>query len=674
MSGRRPTLLKVDRKTFGLVWLISVLWLPGWGVANAAGLVRADQNLYHNSRQILPFLQRMVAMCEAKGWYGSALTYQARLLVGLTGHWGGNHPQVLRERTRKARLLLMDGRLKEGEAALETIEKDFLRLLGEHHVETAMVRLNRAQLAMYLPGGAGDALRWVDAAIPVLERSLWPDHPHLIEAMMVRGRALSALVREGEAEKVFVDLLGRCVTNLGPLDRSVAETLSEMGWNRIRMGRYQDGVVDLERGLAIFERDGQSMAFNNRMTLLGRLAEGYLRRGKRTRAYSVLEKILAEMDEKQGSNHKALAKPLTDLGMVELELGWLERSEAHLKRALALVQNGDALRSLQVAFILTNLGDLFGRQGKNNEQERYFTEAQSSAETFFAEDSVGLANWLASMAIILHQGGHQKRSEALFSRSLQLLEAALGKDDPAVVGVRESLSRLSKSGVGKEGEGAKGLPVVAVEPFGDGGNESGSGLSQRRRSLMDAFKLPPGPSGERLVVSGDDPYHDVAAMGTGGGDGVVSLVGQTREKNSVTNHGIEGGVADSTESSVVPKTDDRAIPEPLPRKSHVALEQGKGAGEARKDVAVDNVAPEPSGWIVHLACWKVMTQDSKQVLRAVETLGVSVYQRSVRSNMGSVLCFYSGPYSQRQEAVMTARMVGQKVTLTELRIEKYWNP
>lgn len=488
-SGKR-TFPRINRNALRVTSLIITLWLLGWKIAHATDWIQAEQPGYHDTRQILPFLHRMVGDCETKGWYKKALTYQARLLAGLTKHWGEDHPQVLRESIRKSRLLLRDGRLKEGEKTLATLKNHVRRILGEYHVETAMIRLYQAQLALYLPEGAENTLRWINAVIPVLERSLWPDHPHRIEAMMVRGRALSSLGRQQEAEKAFSDLLRHCVTYLGPLDRSVAETLSAMGWNRIRMGRNQEGVDDLERGLAIFEQNDHPMAFNNRMTLLGRLAEGYLRGGKRIQAHAILEKVLAEMEKKQGSSHKALAKPLTDLGMVELELGRLAQSEAHLKRALALVQQGGTRDHPQVAFILVNLGDLFGKQGKEKEQEHCFTEAQSAAESFFAGDTVGLANWLASMAIILHQGGHQKQADALFSRSYQLLETALGKDDPAVVGVRESLSRLSQTEAEKKGnDHAKGSPLVPVDPFEHGKNESRSELAQRRRLLMETFQL-----------------------------------------------------------------------------------------------------------------------------------------------------------------------------------------
>ncbi|MEO5330198.1 MAG: tetratricopeptide repeat protein [Magnetococcus sp. THC-1_WYH] len=536
-SGRR-TFPRMSHNVLWLACLLVTLWLPGGKIIHAADWIRAEQSGHHDQQPILPFLHRMVGDCETKGWYGKALTYQTRLLAGLAKHWGENHPQVLRESIRKSRLLLRDGRLKEGKKILATLENHVRRLLGEYHVETAMIRLNQAQLALYFPEGAENALRWIDAVIPVLERSLWPDHPQRIEAMMVRGRALSSLGRQKEAEKNFTDLLRHCIAYLGPLDRSVAETLSAMGWNRIRMGRYQEGVGDLARGLAIFEQNYYPMTFNNRMTLLGRLAEGYLRGGQWIQAHAVLENVLAEMEKKQGNSHKALAKPLTDLGMVELELGQLAQSETHLKRALALVQQGETRDHPQVAFILVNLGDLFGKQGKEKEQEHYFAEAQSAAESFFAGDTVGLANWLASMAIILHQGGHQKQADALFSQSYQLLETALGKDDPAVVGVRESLSRLSRTEAGKKGDNdTKGAPLVTVEPFEHGKNEPGSELAQRRRFLMDAFKL---------TGQGEDAWDNIAFPPP------RSVPPLPREKTAA---------------------EDWIVPEPLPKKSHVIPEQ-----------------------------------------------------------------------------------------------------
>ncbi|HIJ85490.1 MAG TPA: tetratricopeptide repeat protein, partial [Magnetococcales bacterium] len=443
----------------------------------------------------LPFLSRMVGYLEGAGRFGEAVRYQERLVYKLSTLKGGDHAQVFRARNRWARLLVLANRMEEARQAFAKIEKDLLRVVGERHFETAMARFNLAQLALLRPEPANEALRLMDTVLPVFGDSLWPDHPRWIEAMVLRARALSSLERKEEAEVAFGAALAHGTAQFGSDDVHVAEILSERGWNRTRMGRFAEGIGDMERGLTLLERVLPPWPFKNRIHLLGRLAEGYLRGGQQSQARAMLEKIVAVMVEKHGENHAALIKPLTDLGMVELELEQRDRAEAYLKRALALVQNLQQLDHPQRAFILTILGDLFWRQDRQEEADRYFAAAEAAATTFFAGDAVGLANWLASMGVIVHQGGNKQRAVALFSRSLQLLESALGKDDPVVVGVRKSLLpflAISGSSGAAANLGTSAVPSVEKEKGTDETMvQEVVDLSKRRRALLDAFQQSP---------------------------------------------------------------------------------------------------------------------------------------------------------------------------------------
>ncbi|MBF0346922.1 MAG: tetratricopeptide repeat protein [Magnetococcales bacterium] len=637
-------------------WFVAGIFTWLVGMPNLAQGGSIDPGVGLSLRSALPFLTRRVAQLEAAGTHGAAITYQQRLVAGLSTLGGADHARTLRARNHLARLLVAEGRMEEGYLAFERIEHDLKRVLGDRHVETALARLNQAQVALFWPERTALALSLAESALPVLELALWPDHPQRMQVLLVRAKALSALGRGEAAEKGFVSVLNLAIAQFGSLDPLVAEILSERGWNRILLGMHQNGIQDLERALAMSERAGAASSFKNRIHLLGRLAEGYLRGGRNRQAHDVMEKIVAILELQQGADNGTLAKPLTDLGMVAQKLGWLDRAEVHFKRALTLVQHHQNSDHPQRAFILTNLGDVYRRQGKQDAADRCFTDAEAAAATFFAGDAVGLANWLASMAVILHQDGNLSRATALFSRSLQLLEGALGRDDPAVVGVRESLARLSQGNGGAK-------PVIDTNP------------APTSASLRPGNGQPSVPVRERLhenlewSLFGDaDPGPPPTASSTA--PVPIMVMPQPQPKKVPV---MERDPPNPTPSPV-PVVPNPLVPKSLPEKPTVDSRQEVPQVAPLHTMAAENqrTALEHSGWIVHLGCWPIADQEPRKMVAILQRINIPVYSRTVNSLEGSDQCFFSGPYPKRQLAGAVAKRVGDEIYLMQLGIREYW--
>ncbi|MBF0434201.1 MAG: tetratricopeptide repeat protein [Magnetococcales bacterium] len=564
----------------------------------------------------LPFLQRMVDLLETEGRLGGAIRYQERLIGGLSATKGGDHPLVLRAQGRLALLLVAEGRREEGRRILEKLEKKMVHILGAHHLETALLRLQQAQVAIFWPERAAEVLKKIDDVQPVLEQALWPDDPRRVDVLSLRASALSVSGRVQEAETAYANALNYCTTQFGASGFPVSQVLEAMGWHRVLAGRFQDGIGDMERALHILERYGRKSTGNRSLNVLGHLAEGYLRWGKKEQALEVMEKMLALMEQRYGKDHKNLAKPLTDLGMVELGLWRLQQAEGHLQQALALVRGLRDQEQLQRSFILTNLGDLYGRQGKREDADRCFSEAETTAALFFADDGVGMANWLASMALILHQGGNADRAQALFAQSLHLLETSLGRDDPAVKKVRESLFLSTQ---------AETLPVIP--------------------------QTPASPSASMAV----------APVMVGEGKGVSS--GMNAHEGESSESPMELGLVPVGDSELA---DVKVMPEPNPKKKDRFQDPSPIAGGQEPLLGGRVVV-----WQVHLACWPVVGFEAKSMIDSLRKLNIPVRYRLKFKDKKRQYCYYSGSYKDRQGAMDVIRQIDHVISLPELSIQEY---
>ncbi|MBF0108550.1 MAG: tetratricopeptide repeat protein [Magnetococcales bacterium] len=429
-----------------------------------------------------PFLTRRVRDLVAGGHPEAAIRFQERLYTGLSRSAGKDHPRSLRALGDLARLWVAAGRLREGRVVFERLAQNLDRVLGPHHLETALARLGHAQVILHWPERAAEALDLIGMVEPVLNQFLWPDHPQRIMLPRLRARALVALGRNEEAERFLSEALQQGRSLFGPDDSRIVPILAERGAIRIRMARYRDAVTDLEQARSILGRGGALLSFAEHFQVLERLAEGYLARDDLEQALEILEEKVALLESGPGIGEDLRAKSLTDLGMVELGQGRLARAEVHLRQALALVDVFKERDHPQRAFILTHLGDVYWRQGKKKDAVRSFAAAEAAAASFFARDAVGHANWLASMAIILHQDGIFEPAKGMFSRSLHLLEGALGREDPAVVRVRRSLAFLSSR---EEEKGPRNSLRTQAAP---GGKEKFDFIFEEKGGVLHGFQ------------------------------------------------------------------------------------------------------------------------------------------------------------------------------------------
>ncbi len=175
-------------------------------------------------------------------------------------------------------------------------------------------------------------------------------------------------------------------------------------------------------------------------SLLGLVGEVYRDLGLFDEARSALERSVALQSSQPGLPPPGLPVALNDLGLVQLDRGYVAQAEALFRQALDVAQQVLGPEHVEIARITDNLGRALAIQG---EGEAAVLLHRSALETFEKqlgprETEVGIA--ARNLALAYKKAGDRKSAEEWLKRSLKLLEEKLGGDHPTVAEVRAELA------------------------------------------------------------------------------------------------------------------------------------------------------------------------------------------------------------------------------------------
>jgi CHAT domain-containing protein/Tfp pilus assembly protein PilF len=126
----------------------------------------------------------------------------------------------------------------------------------------------------------------------------------------------------------------------------------------------------------------------------------------------------------------------SDLG----DAGNYAEAEIWGKKALALAQKESGADGKSYATSLTNLGDLYRAQGRNDDAEPLYKRALAIDEKAFGPSRPEVARVLNKLAMSYRDAGQYDDAEPLHKRALAIREKALRPDDPEIA---QSLNNLA---------------------------------------------------------------------------------------------------------------------------------------------------------------------------------------------------------------------------------------
>jgi len=129
------------------------------------------------------------------------------------------------------------------------------------------------------------------------------------------------------------------------------------------------------------------------------------------------------------SNERFLWEEYTTAGIQAVRVGHYARAEQFLTRA---AKKAEELGPQEKGRSFNNLAELYRRQGRAADAERYFTQALSVKESELGPDHPDVATSLNNLAQLYVAQGRDSEAAPLLERSLAIQEKALDAEHPVL--------------------------------------------------------------------------------------------------------------------------------------------------------------------------------------------------------------------------------------------------
>jgi tetratricopeptide (TPR) repeat protein len=148
------------------------------------------------------------------------------------------------------------------------------------------------------------------------------------------------------------------------------------------------------------------------------------------------------------SNQRFLWEEYTTAGIQAVRVGHYARAEQFLTRA---AQKAEELGPQERGRSLNNLAELYRRQGRAADAERYFTQALSLKEAELGEDHPDVATSLNNLAQLYVMQKRDLEAAPLLERSLAIQGKALDAEHPVLGRTMTLLAEVYRH-LGREGD------------------------------------------------------------------------------------------------------------------------------------------------------------------------------------------------------------------------------
>ncbi|WP_298884939.1 CHAT domain-containing tetratricopeptide repeat protein [uncultured Bradyrhizobium sp.] len=172
--------------------------------------------------------------------------------------------------------------------------------------------------------------------------------------------------------------------------------------------------------------------------------------GKYSEALPLAQAMVAAL-EKTGNN-RDLAAALNNLAQIYADQGHDDQAEPIYKRAIALMEKGTGLDSVEIAPVLNNLAALDQRQGRFTDAEPLFKRALAIREKALSREHPDVGQSLNNLATLYVKQERLAEAEPLFQRALAIFQKVGGPEHPAVATLLNNLGQLDRD-LGRDAEG-----------------------------------------------------------------------------------------------------------------------------------------------------------------------------------------------------------------------------
>jgi serine/threonine protein kinase len=228
---------------------------------------------------------------------------------------------------------------------------------------------------------------------PVLQADVFDDF----------GEIRTGQNRMDEAQALFEQALAVAEKKYGPDHPVVAESLVNLAALQTYRDRYLDSAPYIERAVAILEKNdgGDPMSVANALTGLSALRQ---QQGRIKEAGEIAHRAL-DINRAHQTKGLELSTALTNVGMLDANLGHVAEAEANLREAMAIIEADQGADSPRMLPNLSQLADLYYAQGKSDLEEQATQRALAIARKNFPADHAWTASALTDLGFVKVERG-----------------------------------------------------------------------------------------------------------------------------------------------------------------------------------------------------------------------------------------------------------------------------
>jgi len=293
------------------------------------------------------------------------------------------------------------------------------------------------------PRTDAETIRFLEAALPMEEARLGPNHPDVF--IIVKALALLYGKKEDypRAERYWRRALAIREKLSGPDDVLTAESLLWLADTLAEMGRYSEAEPLSRRALLI--RTSKLGEHADTAFSLNQLAWSLEQQGKYRAAEPLLRRALAIREKRQGAEHADTIFSLSRLADNLKEQGLYAQAEPLYQRVLSVRERLLGANHADVARVLRELGALYEMQARYKEAEPLFVRALAIREKVLGRTHDSVATLLNDLAWLYFDLGRYAEAEPLYKRALAIREAGLGPAHPYLAKTLNNLGLLYQS-------------------------------------------------------------------------------------------------------------------------------------------------------------------------------------------------------------------------------------
>jgi predicted ATPase len=291
---------------------------------------------------------------RAQGTHDPALPVYAQAALGQTSSWMG---QLLRAREHLENALSLYHRERGWPLAF--------RYLG---ADSGVTSLSHAAWTLWYLGYPDQALKRANEAVALAEGLL---HPFSLAYAVYCVGVLHQYRRETRAAQETAESTRALCVEHGLID-FFAYATSLHGWAMVEQGRNEDGIAQIQEGLAISRATGSQL---RRPYFLALLAEAYMETGRFDDGLSALTEALAAAEEHENRYYEAEMHRLKGDLLLKQDDSNAAEAQGYFRRAIEIAREQSA-KSWELR-TTTSFARLLAKQGRRDEARSMLTEIYS---------------------------------------------------------------------------------------------------------------------------------------------------------------------------------------------------------------------------------------------------------------------------------------------------------